>query len=119
MSAQPPTPADRALTTVEVSEALARLERIERIRADIARAEPAPASPRLSFRGWALNVWLAKNKGFVKNVLAPVSAILTGGAVLDATAMKFALGILGIGLLTILAKLGWDALDYFVSEQGA
>lgn len=78
---------------------------------------PALASPRLSFKGWLFTVWLAKNKGFVKNVLAPVSAIVTGGAVLDATAMKFALGILGLGLLTILFRLGWDAFDYFVSEQ--
>ncbi len=114
MSAQPPAPADRKLTTVEVSEALARLDRI---RADIAKAEPAPASPRLSFRGWALNVWLAKNKNFVKSVLAPVTAIITSGTVVPEM-IRPALLALGLGLLTILAKLGWDAFDYFVSEQG-
>lgn len=77
----------------------------------------APASPRLSFQGWALGVWLAKNKGWVKKVLAPCSAILTVGANLDAQALRFALGLFGIGLVTIAFKLGWDAFDYFVSEQ--
>lgn len=77
---------------------------------------PAPVSPRLSFRGWLLSVWLAKNKGFIKSVLAPCSAIVAGGVSLDAAALKFALGVFGLGLVTIAFKLGWDAFDYFVSE---
>lgn len=80
---------------------------------------PAPAptvSPRLSFKGWALSVWLVKNKGFVKTVLAPCSAIVTGGFVFDLASLKV-LGIaVGGALLTIGFKLGWDAFDYFVSE---
>jgi len=73
-------------------------------------------SPRLSFRGWALTVWLAKNKGFVKTVLAPCSAILTGGA-LEPGMLRPALVTAGLGLLTIGFKLVWDAFDYFVTEQ--
>lgn len=75
-----------------------------------------PHSPRLSFRGWALTVWLAKNKGFVKTVLAPCSAILTGGA-LEPGMLKPALITAGLGLLTIGFKLAWDAFDYFVTEE--
>jgi len=78
---------------------------------------PVPVvSPRLSFKGWALGVWLAKNKGWVKNVMAPCSAILTVGANIDATALRFALGLFGIGLVSIGFKLAWDAFDYFVSD---
>lgn len=73
-------------------------------------------SPRLSFKGWLLSVWLAKNKGFVKTVLAPCSAILTGGA-LEPGMLRPALVTAGLGLLTIVFKCGWDAFDYFVSEQ--
>ncbi|MBK9968686.1 MAG: hypothetical protein IPP07_29010 [Holophagales bacterium] len=78
---------------------------------------PVPVSPRLSFKGWLFTVWLAKNKSFVKAVLAPCSAILTGGATIDAQALRFALGVFGLGLLTIAFRLGWDAFDYFISEQ--
>lgn len=78
-------------------------------------AQP-PVSPRLSFKGWLLSVWLAKNKGFVKAVLAPCSAIVTGGASLDATALRFALGVFGLGILTIGFRCAWDAFDYFVSD---
>lgn len=76
----------------------------------------APASPRLSFKGWAFGVWLAKNKGFVKTVLAPCSAILTGGA-LEPGMLRPALVTAGLGLLTIGFKCAWDAFDYFVSEE--
>lgn len=76
----------------------------------------APPSPRLSFKGWALGVWLAKNKGFVKTVLAPCSAILTGGA-LEPGMLRPALVTAGLGLLTIGFKCAWDAFDYFVSEE--
>ena len=79
-------------------------------------AQPPLPSPRLSFRGWALTVWLAKNKGFVKTVLAPCSAILTGGA-LEPGMLRPALVTAGLGLLTIAFKCAWDAFDYFVSEQ--
>lgn len=75
-----------------------------------------PRSPRLSFKGWALGVWLAKNKGFVKTVLAPCSAILTGGA-LEPGMLRPALVTAGLGLLTIGFKCAWDAFDYFVSEE--
>lgn len=75
-----------------------------------------PHSPRLSFRGWALTVWLAKNKEFVKRVLSPVSAILTGG-VLEPGMLRPALVTAGLGLLTIGFKLAWDAFDYFVTEE--
>ena len=78
-------------------------------------AQPPLPSPRLSFRGWALTVWLAK-KGFVKTVLAPVSAILTGGA-LEPGMLRPALVTAGLGLLTIGFKLVWDAFDYFVTEE--
>lgn len=73
-------------------------------------------SPRLSFKGWLFSIWLAKNKGFVKTVLAPVSAILTGG-VLEPGMLKTALIAAGLGLLTIGFKLAWDAFDYFVTEE--
>ncbi len=79
--------------------------------------EPAPpASPRLSFKGWALSVWLVRNKGFVKTVLAPCSAIMTGG-VFEPSMLKPAAVTFGLGLLTIAFRLGWDAFDYFLSEQ--
>lgn len=77
---------------------------------------PALASPRLSFKGWAFEVWLRKNKAFVKTVLAPVSAIITSGAVVPEMLRPAAIA-LGLGVLTIVCKLGWDAFDYFVSEQ--
>ncbi len=88
--------------------------------ADIAKIRAAlestlPVSPRLSFKGWALNVWLAKNKNFVKSVLAPVTAIITSGTVVPEM-IRPALLALGLGVLTIVSKLGWDAFDYFVSE---
>lgn len=79
-------------------------------------AQPPLPSPRLSFKGWLFSVWLAKNKGFVKTVLAPCSAILTGGA-LEPGMLRPALVAAGLGLLTIAFKLAWDAFDYFVSEQ--
>lgn len=72
-------------------------------------------SPRLSFRGWLFGVWLARNKGFVKTVLAPCSAILTGG-VLEPGMLRPAAITAGLGLLTIAFRLGWDAFDYFVSD---
>ena len=75
-------------------------------------------SPRLSFKGWLFSVWLAKNKGFVKTVLAPCSAILTGGA-LEPGMLRPALVTAGLGLLTIGFKLVWDAFDYFVTEDPA
>ena len=78
--------------------------------------DPVP-SPRMSFRGWALSVWLAKNKGFIKTVLAPVSAVVTGGAVLNLASLKMVAIAAGLGLLTIACKLGWDAFDYFVTEN--
>lgn len=77
-------------------------------------AQP-PVSPRLSFKGWLFTVWLAKNKGFVKNVLAPVSAIVTSGAVAPEMVKPAAI-VLGLGVLTIVFKLAWDAFDYFVSD---
>ena len=73
-------------------------------------------STRLSFKGWLFSVWLAKNKGFVKTVLAPCSAILTGGA-LEPGMLRPALVTAGLGLLTIGFKCAWDAFDYFVSEE--
>ena len=76
--------------------------------------EAAAVSPRLSFQGWLFRIWLAKNKGFIKAVLAPCSAVLTGGAI-DPSMLKPAAIAGGIGLLTIVFKIGWDALDYFVS----
>lgn len=79
---------------------------------------PAPASPRLSFKGWLFTVWLSKNKAFVKTVLAPCSAILTGG-VLEPAMLKPAAVTFGLGVLTIAFRLGWDAFDYFVSEGPA
>jgi hypothetical protein len=79
---------------------------------------PATVSPRLSFKGWLLSVWLQKNKGFVKTVLAPVSAILTGG-VIEPGMLRPAAITFGLGLLTIVFKFGWDAFDYFVSEVPA
>ena len=75
---------------------------------------PTP-SPRLSFKGWLFTTWLVKNKGFIKTVLAPCSAVLTGG-VIEPEMLKPALIAGGLGLLTIVAKAGWDALDYFVTE---
>ena len=76
---------------------------------------PPTVSPRLSFKGWLFAVWLARNKGFVKTVLAPVSAILTGG-VLEPSMLKLAAVTAGLGLLTIAFRLAWDAFDYFVSD---
>jgi hypothetical protein len=90
------------------------LRDVENIRKAL-EAVAATPSPRLSFKGWLFSVWLAKNKGFVKTVLAPVSAILTGG-VLEPGMLKTALIAAGLGLLTIAFKLAWDAFDYFVSE---
>lgn len=80
-------------------------------------AEP-PVSPRLSFKGWLFSVWLRKNKTFVKTVLAPVSAIVTGGA-LEPAMLKPAAIVLGLGVLTIAFRLGWDAFDYFVTDGPA
>lgn len=77
---------------------------------------PASTSPRLSFSGWAFRVWLVKNKEFVKVVLAPVSAVVTSGAVAPEMLMPAAIA-LGLGVLTIVGKLGWDALDYFFTEN--
>ena len=77
--------------------------------------EPPAISPRLSFKGWLLSVWLAKNKNFVKSVLAPVTAIITSGTVVPEMLRPAAIA-LGLGVLTIVAKLGWDAFDYFVSD---
>lgn len=74
-----------------------------------------PVSPRLSFKGWLFSVWLVKQKGFIKAVLAPVSAIVTSGA-LAPEMVKPAAIVLGLGLLTIAFRLGWDAFDYFVSD---
>lgn len=72
-------------------------------------------SPRLSFKGWLFSVWFARNKGFVKAVLAPVSAIITSGAI--APEMLKPAGIaLGLGVLTIVFKCAWDAFDFFVSD---
>lgn len=79
-------------------------------------APPGTVSPRLSFKGWLFGVWLSKNKSFVKAVLAPCSAIVTGGALSDTAALRVALGVLGLGLLTIAFRLAWDAFDFFVSE---
>ena len=77
---------------------------------------PAPVSPRLSFKGWLLAIWLRKNKGFIKNVLAPVSTIVTGSAALAPEMLRPAAIVFGLGILTIAFKLGLDAFDYFVSE---
>ena len=79
---------------------------------------PTSPSPRLSFKGWLFSVWLAKNKGFVKTVMAPVSAVLTGGA-LNPEMLKPAAIAAGLGLMTIGFKLAWDAFDYYVSEGPA
>lgn len=77
-------------------------------------AQP-PVSPRLSFKGWLFTIWFARNKSFVKSVLAPVSAIVTSGA-LAPEMVKPAAIVLGLGLLTIAFRLAWDAFDYFVSD---
>lgn len=74
-----------------------------------------PVSPRLSFKGWVFSVWLTKNKGFVKAVLAPVSAIITSGALVPEMLKPAALA-LGLGVLTIAFRLAWDAFDYYVSD---
>ena len=76
---------------------------------------PAPVSPRLSFKGWLLSVWLAKNKGYIKKVLAPVSAVVTAGTI-EPAILRYAGIALGLGVLTLAFKLAWDAFDYFVSD---
>ena len=77
---------------------------------------PAVVSPRLSFRGWLLGVWFAKNKDFVKTVLSPCSAFVAAGAVIDTNTLRLALATLGVGLTTIGFKLGLDSLDFFFSN---
>ena len=91
------------------------LRDVENIRKALESVAVTP-SPRLSFKGWLFSMWLAKNKGFVKTVLAPCSAILTGGA-LEPGMLRPALVTAGLGLLTIGFKCAWDAFDYFVSED--
>ena len=76
---------------------------------------PEPVSPRLSFKGWLLSVWLAKNKGYIKRVLAPVSAVVTAGTI-EPAILRYVGIALGLGLLTLVFKLAWDAFDYFVSD---
>lgn len=74
-------------------------------------------SPRMSFKGWLFSVWLTKNKGFIKNVLSPLSAIAAGGAILDVATLRYVGIVLGFAVLTIAFKLGWDAVDYFFMEN--
>ncbi len=96
--------------TVDASPALGDVERLRKALVAI-----QPVSPRLSFKGWLLSVWLAKNKGYIKKVLAPVSAVVTAGTI-EPAILRYVGIALGLGLLTLVSKLGWDAFDYFVSD---
>lgn len=80
--------------------------------------EPVPpASPRLSFKGWALGVWLRRNKGFVKTTLAVPVGVTTTLTALDADTIQALAVVWGIALFTLATRFGFDAFDYFVSEQ--
>lgn len=77
----------------------------------------APASPRLSFKGWALGVWLAKNKGFVKTTLAVPLGVMTTLTAFDAETLETLAIVWGAALLTLGARFAFDALDYFLTED--
>jgi hypothetical protein len=63
-------------------------------------------SPRFSFKGFSLMVWLSKNAEWVKAFLAGETAALT------ASQWKIAIA-LGIGAV---AKFCYDAIDYFITQ---
>ena len=77
---------------------------------------PAPAppvSPRRSLKGWLFSVWLVKNKGFVKGFLALLAAYLT---VVFAPVEPPELKAVLVGGVGLVSKLGFDVLDYWLSE---
>ena len=74
-------------------------------------------SPSMSFKGWALTVWLVKNKGYVKTVLSAYLAILGVFSLADAASHLVEIGgATLLAALLILAKFGIDAVDFFVSD---
>ena len=77
----------------------------------------APRSPRLSFRGWALGVWLAKNKTFVKTTLAVPVGVTTTLTAFDAETLETLAIAWGAALFTLAARFAFDAFDYFVTED--
>lgn len=80
-------------------------------------AQP-PTSPRYSFKGWLLSVWLAKNATYVKTVLAALftalSAIFATG---NGEAVAQAFLAFGASVVMLASKCALDAFEYFVKEN--
>ena len=65
------------------------------------------ASPRYSFKGYDFMRWVGLNAGWIKGTLAGVTTVLG----LQQWWVALA------GVMFIVAKFGYDALDYFLSAQ--
>lgn len=77
---------------------------------------PPDASPRLSFKGWLLSVWLTKNKNFVKGVLAGWASVVGTLSGLGRAEAEILLAATGLAVLSIGARLVLDVLDFYVSD---
>ena len=72
-----------------------------------------PDSPKFSFRGWLFTEWLSKNKAWVK---APVVALFAYAAWAVLKVDQPELRAFLTAAVAVLARLGTDASDYWISE---
>lgn len=70
-------------------------------------------SPKGSFKYYSFKVWLQRNKGTLKNLLLGVTALTTYFSTMTNPVW---LQVLLTIIIPGLAKLGVDAIDYYLSE---
>ena len=75
-------------------------------------AEPSPA---FSFKGWLFGVWVANNKKEIKAFLVVLCAWATA---LLSTVQPPEARVALVGLVGIVSKFGFDALDYWITARG-